>query len=409
MLDNLQPLYQALLQKKQMLSLQASAPSTDQAIRSAACFAADSACEPGNAALPGKKRKRVSAQPAIEDDSSLSKADVPQLLAMANEAKQGNPEAPAISKPESKQQLHKVVQKVRKAALVGQTQPASDLLCCKHQGAPPKVKTTKLPGNGSKLIATTYKKAESPGSVVSASDQASNDKAKASPDAAAVTAKQKKLGRNARLRLKRQAYRQQQQAATSQSPAETESATQIALPFTNASSKEQVAGSEDLPHKRQKPSQVSASEALPDIGDALASPAQPGATSVKKKQEDSVPIAPFAQSVGSPKALSRGKLKKKANLLEQMRSKLSGGRFRMLNEQLYTSAGQDAFQMMQGQPDLYQQYHEVGTHPTFWHVWFTLNESCWKACACMQWKILDVIAGILKSRNHYSLLLACCV
>ncbi len=31
----------------------------------------------------------------------------------------------------------------------------------------------------------------------------------------------------------------------------------------------------------------------------------------------------------------------------------------MLNEQLYTSEGEEAFNMMQGQPDLFEQYHEV--------------------------------------------------
>ena len=32
---------------------------------------------------------------------------------------------------------------------------------------------------------------------------------------------------------------------------------------------------------------------------------------------------------------------------------------RWLNEELYTSTGQDAFQLMQGNPELFQQYHKV--------------------------------------------------
>lgn len=46
-------------------------------------------------------------------------------------------------------------------------------------------------------------------------------------------------------------------------------------------------------------------------------------------------------------------------LLGQMRARLAGGRFRWLNEQLYTAASGDAFALMQGQPELFQQYHEV--------------------------------------------------
>ncbi|EFJ43855.1 hypothetical protein VOLCADRAFT_76524 [Volvox carteri f. nagariensis] len=41
-----------------------------------------------------------------------------------------------------------------------------------------------------------------------------------------------------------------------------------------------------------------------------------------------------------------------------MRAKLAGGRFRYLNEELYTRSGGDAFAMMQSQPELFSQYHE---------------------------------------------------
>lgn len=39
--------------------------------------------------------------------------------------------------------------------------------------------------------------------------------------------------------------------------------------------------------------------------------------------------------------------KKKATSLDKMRSQLQGGRFRMLNEQLYTTTGSEAFKIMQ--------------------------------------------------------------
>lgn len=46
-------------------------------------------------------------------------------------------------------------------------------------------------------------------------------------------------------------------------------------------------------------------------------------------------------------------------LMDSMRAKLQGGRFRWLNEQLYTAPGDSAFQLMQADPALFDQYHEV--------------------------------------------------
>jgi hypothetical protein len=43
-------------------------------------------------------------------------------------------------------------------------------------------------------------------------------------------------------------------------------------------------------------------------------------------------------------------LKKNATSLDKMRSQLQGGRFRMLNEQLYTTTGGEAFDLMQVRP-----------------------------------------------------------
>lgn len=41
-----------------------------------------------------------------------------------------------------------------------------------------------------------------------------------------------------------------------------------------------------------------------------------------------------------------------------MRQRLQGGRFRWLNETLYTSDGAAALEMIQQQPELMEQYHE---------------------------------------------------
>lgn len=46
------------------------------------------------------------------------------------------------------------------------------------------------------------------------------------------------------------------------------------------------------------------------------------------------------------------------SLLAQMRARLQGGRFRWLNEALYTSDGATALGMVQREPQLMEQYHE---------------------------------------------------
>lgn len=49
---------------------------------------------------------------------------------------------------------------------------------------------------------------------------------------------------------------------------------------------------------------------------------------------------------------------KKKGGLDQMRQKLQGGQFRWLNEQLYTTAGDNALSLMRKNPELYDKYHE---------------------------------------------------
>lgn len=46
-----------------------------------------------------------------------------------------------------------------------------------------------------------------------------------------------------------------------------------------------------------------------------------------------------------------------------MRQRLQGGRFRWLNETLYTSDGQAALRLMRREPELMQQYHEGAPPP----------------------------------------------
>lgn len=60
-----------------------------------------------------------------------------------------------------------------------------------------------------------------------------------------------------------------------------------------------------------------------------------------------------------PPAPSSSK-KKSGSLLDQMRQKLQGGQFRWLNEQLYTTAGDNALSLMRKNPELYNKYHEGG-------------------------------------------------
>ncbi|KAF0687363.1 Aste57867_20886 [Aphanomyces stellatus] len=43
---------------------------------------------------------------------------------------------------------------------------------------------------------------------------------------------------------------------------------------------------------------------------------------------------------------------------EAMKKRLEGGKFRMLNEQLYTTTGDEAFDSFQAEPDLFDTYHE---------------------------------------------------
>jgi hypothetical protein len=56
-------------------------------------------------------------------------------------------------------------------------------------------------------------------------------------------------------------------------------------------------------------------------------------------------------------AKPKGKTVEKSKLQEKMVKKLAGSKFRWLNERLYTIESQDAFDMFQTQPELFEIYH----------------------------------------------------
>ena len=65
-----------------------------------------------------------------------------------------------------------------------------------------------------------------------------------------------------------------------------------------------------------------------------------------------------AMSQLPPPSVPSSSKKKGGSLLDQMRQKLQGGQFRWLNEQLYTTGGDNALSLMRKNPELYDKYHE---------------------------------------------------
>lgn len=115
-----------------------------------------------------------------------------------------------------------------------------------------------------------------------------------------------------------------------------------------------------------------------------------GSKAATKPQK--VKAAPVAEQafVKLQQGASGAKNKQKdGGLLAQMRAKLSGSRFRWLNEQLYTCPGDEALELMQKQPQLFKQYHEV-------HIFFlsksrrAVNKSifCTRQCHCVELQCL---------------------
>lgn len=95
-------------------------------------------------------------------------------------------------------------------------------------------------------------------------------------------------------------------------------------------------------------------------------------------QDHEAPAVPAHQSQGSRGAGS-GKGRRGSGLLDQMRAKLSGGHFRWLNEQLYTTTGDAALGFMKANPSHFDEYHKVslqalGSMPSSVSTHVTIDE-----------------------------------
>ncbi|BDA41487.1 probable ribosomal RNA-processing protein 8 at C-terminar half [Coccomyxa sp. Obi] len=136
------------------------------------------------------------------------------------------------------------------------------------------------------------------------------------------------------------------------------------MPAAKQQSTMQHPGSEGVPGRGPQLGRTPA--AAPDI-----SPGQPPgkrsgreAAATKQEGKAQAPDLKAAAKRGAPdrQCAADGRSPtakhKHGGLLEQMRAKLSGGRFRWLNEQLYTCPGDQALVLMQEQPHLFKQYHE---------------------------------------------------
>ncbi|KAF0712971.1 hypothetical protein AaE_011900 [Aphanomyces astaci] len=67
------------------------------------------------------------------------------------------------------------------------------------------------------------------------------------------------------------------------------------------------------------------------------------------------PVYPQSEKAKAKKGAAAGGL---SAMQEQMKKRLEGGKFRMLNEQLYTTTGDEAFDSFQAEPELFDTYHE---------------------------------------------------
>ncbi|KAL3662407.1 hypothetical protein V7S43_012734 [Phytophthora oleae] len=79
----------------------------------------------------------------------------------------------------------------------------------------------------------------------------------------------------------------------------------------------------------------------------------------QKNKTQQVAVVPKSQqNNGKNRNKSKTKALTPAERLAEMRRKLDGGKFRMLNEQLYTTTGQNAFSTFQSDPELFDVYHQ---------------------------------------------------
>ena len=71
---------------------------------------------------------------------------------------------------------------------------------------------------------------------------------------------------------------------------------------------------------------------------------------------------------------------KSSSFMNKMRAKLSGGQFRMLNEKLYTTTGDEGLDLVKNAPELFEAYH----------AGFRAQVESWPT------KPVDVVAALLK-------------
>lgn len=329
-------------------------------------------------AAKGKKRARSDTSEAgVSDNDSLSKQIAAQLI---TSAQAGKPRASkAITAPQAPAASASVLGGLKQTQAKSELQHASSAQPTAKKGKTSNAISSKLtatscpPGN---IQAPSVPATQQPAVVPAAGEPR--------PDATAPKGKQGKLGRNARLRLKRQAHRQQA-LLSSTSDCETTAEAATAQPAAHLSKKSKAARADSLPAITQGKSssaQGSAAQSVSVNDSQMATLAKPAGSSVKQGQKLATSAASPTRSAQKADSLPAAKLKK-TGLLEQMRSKLSGGRFRMLNEQLYTTEGQHAYHMMQAQPDLYQQYHEVCTCPTCLSTCFVHSGLNTTPCRCI--------------------------
>ena len=110
-------------------------------------------------------------------------------------------------------------------------------------------------------------------------------------------------------------------------------------------------------HSEQRPGKQLKGNAAGHKGKAAGLTSESSRDAGKAKSSDA--------TSGSQVARAGVKGQKEVGLLSKMRAKLAGSQFRWLNEQLYTCPGSQAFELMQEQPQLFEQYHEVQILTTF--------------------------------------------
>lgn len=76
-----------------------------------------------------------------------------------------------------------------------------------------------------------------------------------------------------------------------------------------------------------------------------------GASSESESEEEPAPSKAVAATKKSPASSFA------SSYMEKMRAKLSGGQFRMLNERLYTTTGEEGLALVQDSPELFEAYH----------------------------------------------------